>query len=81
MAKECCDEDVAIFCEKIARQLLFVAAGLEADGDNPINGGAADILGSLSSQCLEFAESFADTEKRCQSCESKHACLKLAAHP
>jgi hypothetical protein len=75
-----CDEDVAIFCQKIARQLRFVASGLEnleTDDDGSIIGGGADILETLAVQCLDFSDSFSTSEKKCMSCEAQAACLKL----
>ena len=75
-----CDEDVAIFCQKIARQLRFVASGLEnleIDDDGSIVGGGADILETLAVQCLEFSDSFSASKKKCQSCEGQESCLRL----
>lgn len=75
-----CDEDVAIFCQKIARQLRFVASGLEnveTDEDGALIGGGADILETLAVQCLEFSDSFSTSKRKCQNCEGQDSCLKL----
>lgn len=66
-----CEEDVAIFCEKIARQLRFVAAGLDDDGQDAVKGGAADILGTLACQCENFSEEFMSREKSCEAYAQK----------
>jgi hypothetical protein len=74
-----CEEDVAIFCEKIARQLRFVDVGLDDGGHDAVKGGAADILGVLATQCEEFAEGFMDSEKKCEAYAKKLTELKSNA--
>jgi hypothetical protein len=78
MGKAVCDEDVAIFCEKIARQLRFVAAALERGDDGEDVAGGADILELLAGQCEGFAVEFAGAGRRCQQCQVGKEFFKIA---
>lgn len=78
MTKAVCDEDVAIFCEKIARQLRFVATGLEAGDEGGTVTGGSDILETLASQCEVFAVEFASAKMRCQECQIGKTFFKIA---